>query len=116
MGESNNMIFCLLLRLSLLCILLKVNNQFVNAEEMQVGSTALSVSEEQHGSHESNLNYRMKEIEAQNRQQKEEIVSLKIAAVRDRKFINELSGRVASLEVLGRRKRLYRLVPSNVIQ
>ena len=116
MRETNNRIFCFLLRLSLLCILLKANYQCVSAEEMQIGSTALSVSEVQHGNHESDLNYRMKEIEAQNRHHKEEIVSLRIAADRDRKFIDELSGRVARLEVLGRRKRLYRLVPSNVIQ
>ena len=110
------MIFCFFLRLSLICILLKANYQCVSAEEMQIGSTALSVSKVQHGNHESDLNYRMKEIEAQNRHHKEEIVSLKIAADRDRKFIDELSGRVARLEVLDRRKRIFRLLPPNAIQ
>jgi len=74
-----------------------------------------------------NLRDRMTEIENQNQLQKEEISSLKIVAVKDRKAISELSIRVARLEaapknnyggdkVLEREKRPYRLLPTDSLR
>ena len=110
MGKTKKKIICIFLRFSLLFILLN-SNHHCEAEEKQLSSPAIS-TESQHSNGEgSNLNDRMTKIEAENRQQKEEMNSLKISAVKDRKTISELSGRVARLEVIGRRKRPYRLLP-----
>jgi len=111
MGETKKKAICFFLRFSLLFILLNSNHQ-CEAEEKQLSSPAIS-TESQHSNGEgSNLNDRMTKIEAENRQQKEEINSLKISAVKDRKTISELIGRVGLLEVIERRnKRPYRLLP-----
>ncbi len=68
---------------------------------------------------ESNLSYRMSEIEAKNRHQEHEIGILKTLRVEDQKVINQLRDRVEKLEttaaerILERQKRPFRLAPVN---
>ncbi len=107
------------------CSLLKLIPLLLISDNQCLGEEFQTASSESHGNNGTNLNYRMTEIEAQNRQQKREIELLKIAADKDRQIIYGLSSRVALLEVsaplaspsddniLQRSKRPYRLLPPN---
>ena len=69
-----------------------------------------------------NLNVRMSKLEAENRQQKQEMAVMKATINENRKEMENMNGRVSTLEksenhqsdnidVLSRSKRPYRLIP-----
>lgn len=73
---------------------------------------------------QSSFNERFKQIEDKSRYQEQEIAQLKMNAVKDRKVIHQLEGRVAQLEatsasassILVRSKRPHRLLPPTPIE
>lgn len=107
----------------LLLLQLYYHHQFTLAEATKNGIESNLTNElTNDGANVLSLNKRMKQIENQNRHQDLEIAKLKSTAVKHRKTINQLEGRVAQLEAasaissfLVRPKRPYRLLPVPIL-